>query len=256
MSNPIGNFEAQFRKRMGFVIVADTSSQQSFDVAYALVDRIFDRLQFDVSDAIICPVSIVIVGNKADLRASRQVPPEEELREQIQAQYANKANEPAYSVLYVECSAQTNYNLDPIFAESLKRIRMLPSRSRIRTARMRVSGFCGKLKRDVYSCCPFLFDIEDVFKKLNRKYIKPCVRRLGLYAILCECAPLLALFKRIRQAWKIFLTFRWVCSWCPPFVLKLRKEVTADEDDAAVEQLEKQMGAKSGEKENEEDEED
>lgn len=45
LSNPIGNFEAQYRKRMGFVIVADVSSNASFEVAYDLVESIFDRLQ-------------------------------------------------------------------------------------------------------------------------------------------------------------------------------------------------------------------
>ena len=84
---------------------------------------------------------------------------------QIKAQYANKANEPSHNVTYVECSAQTNKGLEPIFAESLLRIRQLPSRSRIRTARMRVTGFCGKLKQTAYSCCPFMFDVEDCFKK-------------------------------------------------------------------------------------------
>ena len=158
MSNPIGNFEAQFRKRMGFVIVADISSNASFEAAYTLVERIFDRLQastahhrcrqrtvaslphapaavslrpprdhplppphprsthnhppsdrsttitqrrahalapsaacpsppqFDVSDSIICPVSIVIVGNKSDLRGDkREMPPEKELRDQVRS---------------------------------------------------------------------------------------------------------------------------------------------------------------------------
>jgi len=257
MSNPIGNFEAQFRKRMGFVIVADISSNASFEAAYTLVERIFDRLQFDVSDSIICPVSIVIVGNKSDLRGDkREMPPEKELRDQIKAQYANKANEPSHNVTYVECSAQTNKGLEPIFAESLLRIRQLPSRSRIRTARMRVTGFCGKLKQTAYSCCPFMFDVEDCFKKFNRTVLKPCIRSMGLYKIICECAPLGACLKRLRAGWILFLTFRWVCSWCPPFILRLRKEVTADEDDAAVDALEKQMEAKSGEKDKEEEDED
>ena len=48
LPNPI----AHERKRMGFVIVADTSCQRSFEVAYALTNRVFDRLQFDTHDPI------------------------------------------------------------------------------------------------------------------------------------------------------------------------------------------------------------
>ena len=46
--NPIGTE----RKRMGFVVVADVSSSESFEVAYMIVDRIFDRLQFGAPRAL------------------------------------------------------------------------------------------------------------------------------------------------------------------------------------------------------------
>ncbi|KAL1514781.1 hypothetical protein AB1Y20_003867 [Prymnesium parvum] len=249
--NPI----AADRKRMGFVIVADVTDFTTFDVAYALVDRIFDRLQFDVGDSIICPVSIVIVGNKADMRSKRQVPDEKELQDQIHAQYSNKNNDPSNNVIYVECSAQTNYQVEEIFKASLRRIRQLPARSRIRTARMRVTGLCGRIKRNLYGYCPFMFDVEDFIKQRIKKYVKPCIRRMGLYAILCECAPLVIIVKRIKQLWRVFLTFRWLCNWCPSFILRLRKEVTADEQDKAVEDLERALegGAKKKEDEDEDD---
>lgn len=41
--NPV----AQERKRMGFIIVADVTDASSFNVAYALIDKIFDRLQVE-----------------------------------------------------------------------------------------------------------------------------------------------------------------------------------------------------------------
>lgn len=44
--NPIG----EDRKRMGFLIVADVSDAASFTAAYAIADRIFDRVQFDIGD--------------------------------------------------------------------------------------------------------------------------------------------------------------------------------------------------------------
>lgn len=64
--------------------------------------------QFGVGDSIICPVSIVIVGNKSDLRSQRDMPDEKDLTAQIHAQYSNKNNEPSNNVIYVECSAQTS----------------------------------------------------------------------------------------------------------------------------------------------------
>ena len=34
--------------------------------------------------------------------------------------------------------------------------------------------------------------------------------------------------------WQVrrFLLFRWLCDWCPPFILRLRKEVSNEEEDA------------------------
>jgi GTPase SAR1 family protein len=152
-SNPIG----EDRKRMGFVIVASVADANSFTAAYAIADRIFDRLQFDVNDPITCPVSVVIVGNKSDLRgARRQVESEEAVRAEIQSRYWNPQVDPRHSVLYVECSAQTNAGLEQILLESLQRIRLLPDRSRIRTARLRASGYFAKLKREVSVTLPSL----------------------------------------------------------------------------------------------------
>ena len=120
-ANPIG----EDRKRMGFIVVADVSSENSFTVAYAIVDKIFERLQFDVSDSMTCPVAIVIVGNKSDLRGSRrEAAPEAELRADIYNRYYNRAAEPRHSVEYVECSAQTNVGLEQVMVTALHRINM------------------------------------------------------------------------------------------------------------------------------------
>jgi hypothetical protein len=147
-----------------------------------------------------CPVSMVIVGNKSDLRGNRrqvrrapwttnalprmrswlwllrswscllrswlcllplrpppplrwshrrgrrdappQVPSEAELRAEITSRYYSPHAEPRHSVEYVECSAQTNVGLESVMLTSLNRIRMLPSRSRIRTA-VRCELRCG-----------------------------------------------------------------------------------------------------------------
>ena len=40
--------------------------------------------------------------------------------------------------------------------------------------------------------------------------------------------PSAGLFRRLFQ-------FRWLCDWCPPFVLRLRQEVTAEEEDDDLE---------------------
>ena len=274
-SNPIG----EDRKRMGFLVVADVSSVASFDAAYAIIDRIFDRLQFDVNDPITCPVSIVIVGNKSDLRGHlRQVEPEAELRAEILSRYENMRADPPHSVLYVECSAQTNEGLEEVretntwhvrhaarcsvftctlhafipkayrcppgffvclaqvMLMSLARIRKLPPRHRIRTARLRANGYFAQCKRSLFTICPFCFDVEELCKYVSRQLIKPVVKKLGLYSIVCECAPLLKVFRALGKIWSRLLTFRWLCDWCPPFVLRLRKEVTAEEEDAADEQ--------------------
>ena len=218
---------------MGFVIVADVSSENSFAVAYAIVDRIFDRLQFDVSDPITCPVSVVIVGNKSDLRGGRrEAAPEDALRDEIHARYFNRHAEPQFSVEYVECSAQTNVGLEAAMMESLTRIRVLPSRTRIRTARMRATGFFAKFKRELYSCFPFCFDVEECCKYTDKGLLRPCFKRLGLYSLICQCWPIVRLYKFIVGLITGFLTFRWLCDWCPPFVLRLRKEATSEEEDA------------------------
>ena len=108
-SNPIGTD----RKRMGFVVVADVSSSASFEAAYGIIDRLFDRLQWDVADQIACPVSVVIAGNKSDVRGKRrEVEPEPELRSEILRRYENPTTEPRHQVSYVECSALTNEGLE------------------------------------------------------------------------------------------------------------------------------------------------
>lgn len=221
---------------MGFVVVADVSSETSFAVAYAIVDRIFDRLQYDVSDPITCPVSVVIVGNKNDLRGGRrEVEPEHVIRHEIRQRYFNPHAEPRYAVEYVECSAQTNTGLEQVMLESIMRIRILPTRSRIRTARMRATGVCAKFKRELYSCCPWCFELEECCKYTDKSVLRPAFKRLGLYALCCECFLLVRLYRIITGLISRFLMFRWLCDWCPPIILRLRKEVSAEEEDADIE---------------------
>jgi len=229
-TNPIG----VDRKRMGFVIVADVSSDASFRAAYAIVDRLFDRLQYDVNDPVACPVSVVIAGNKGDLRGNRrEAPAEEDIRNDVRSRYMNPKGLP--SVEYIECSAATNEGLEEVLFESLARIRQLPARMRIRTARLRAFGYCARFKRECFSCFPCCFEVEEFFKFLNRDVIKPCVRKLGLYSLCCECVPLVYLRQLLRAWIQRFLKFRWLCSWCPPFILRLRKDVDESEEDADLE---------------------
>lgn len=229
-SNPIG----EDRKRMGFVIVADVSNAASFTAAFAIVDRIFDRLQFDVSDPITCPVSVVVVGNKSDLRGSRREMDEyRALRQEVEGRYYNRHADPPHNVLYMECSAQTNAGLENVMLESLNRIRQLPSRFRIRSARMRATGYCAKCKKDMFALFPWCFEVEESLKFTMRRIIKPCVRKLGIYSIICECVPALKAWSWIKKKTALILSFRWLCSWCPPFVMRLRKEATTEEEDAA-----------------------
>ena len=242
-ANPIG----EDRKRMGFIIVADVSSEKSFSVAYAIVDRIFDRLQFDVRDPMTAPVAVTILGNKSDLRGHRrEAAPEAELRAEIASRYYNPHAEPRNSVEYVECSAQTNVGLEQVMLTTLNRIRILPNRSRIRSARMRATGFFAQFKKELYSCIPFCFEVEECCKYTDRSLIRPCVKRVGLYYLLCECGPCLRIWKFFSKLIAAFLTFRWLCDWCPPFVLQMRKEVSAEEEDADLE--------KDAPKENDEEE--
>ena len=145
---------------MGFVIVADVSNAASFTVAFAIADCIFDRLQFDVSDPITCPVSVIIVGNKSDRAARREMDMVRALRAEIEGRYDNRHADPPHNVLYVECSAQTNIGLETIFLESLHRIRQLPSRFRIRP-RACATGYCAKCKKDMFAVFPWCFEVEE-----------------------------------------------------------------------------------------------
>ena len=97
---------------------------------------------------------------------------------------------------------------------------------------MRATGFFAKFKRELYSCFPFCFEVEECCKYTDRSLLRPCFKRLGLYSIICECWPLVRLYKFIVGLIRRFLMFRWLCDWCPPFVLRLRAEVTTEEEDA------------------------
>merc|ERR1719149_159503 len=74
------------RKRMGFVVIADVSSKMSYNTAFAVIDRIFDRLSFDTSDSISCPAAVMIVGNKCDMVGGRDMDlgPPDVIKQQIE----------------------------------------------------------------------------------------------------------------------------------------------------------------------------
>jgi len=233
-ANPIGDD----RKRMGFVVVADLSSEASFEAAYAIIDRIFVRLQFDSKgDPMTCPAAVILVGNKSDLRSGqRAMPPEDELRREILSNYENPRADPRHNVLYVECSAQTNVGLEQVMLESLERIRQLPTRNRIRTSRYRAVGYFAHVKRKIFECCPWCFEFEMALKVFKAKVLNPCMAKLGLYKVFCECVPAKKVVRAIMKAYTQMCAFRWLCDWCPPFIIKFRKQTTASEEEAEVEQ--------------------
>lgn len=121
---------------------------------------------------------------------------------------------------------------------SLERIRQLPTRNRIRTSRLRTTGFFAQTKRKIFDCCPWCFDVDEGCKFFNRQILRPFCAKLGLYQYLCECRPLKAGLKQIGKLWDRLCKFRWLCDWCPPFMLRLRKEVTTEEDEADFEKAE------------------
>jgi hypothetical protein len=122
-----------------------------------------------------------------------------------------------------------------VLLQSLERIRALPDRHRIRSSRLRASGFFAQCKRRLFATCPVCFDVQDCCSYTSRKLIKPFIRSIGLYSILCECTPLLKLLRCIQQLCSALCTFRWLPDWCPPFVLRLRREFTSEEEDAQAE---------------------
>ena len=82
---------------------------------------------------------------------------------------------------------------------------------------------------------PWCYDVEEAYKYATRKVFRPCMRKLGLYAIFCECAPALKCWSFTSKYWKKFASFRWLCDWCPPVILRLKAETTADDEDGDAE---------------------
>ena len=117
--------------------------------------------------------------------------------------------------------------------QTLERIRNLPTRHRIRTARLRATGRLAQCKRWLFSKVPFCFELEECCKYLLQKVLKPSARFVGLYSVLCECTPLIKLYRLLKHLWGRFCAFRWLCDWCPPFLLRLRREATVESEEAA-----------------------
>ena len=225
-ANPI----VEHRKRMGFVVVADTSSSESFDCAYAVIDKIFERLLFDISDNIECPVSLVIVGNKADKRGARDCAPEAEMKELVLGRFENLDSPfPIHNVLYLECSASTNVGIERIVLESLRRVRALPERARIQASRRRVTGIFGKFSTWLCVHLPFLFEVEVQWRKFS-KAARRFLSQFPVLSLLLAADGLLPwLSKQAKKGWRTLVTCRWICEWCPPVIRRYRKTIDEDE---------------------------
>ena len=83
---------------------------------------------------------------------------------------------------------------------------------------------------------PFCFDVEECCTYTNRQVIRPAIRNMGLYSLLCECKPCVSVWQWFAKLWATFMTFRWLCEWCPPFILRLKKEADEEEEEANLEE--------------------
>jgi len=235
------------RKRMGFVVIADVSSKMSYNTAFAIIDKIFDRLSFDTSDSICCPAAVMIVGNKCDMVGGRDpdLGPPEVIKEQVQERFANVEMK-LTNVTYCECSARTNVGLEPFMLQMLKQIHEVPQRAQIKAARLAESGTLGKLKRKLFTMFPILFEVEDWLKKINAGYVQPFLKKLGIIDFLFGVDGLVPkTIKKAKQAWVHVIKFRWICAWCPPFVRKLKKPIDQDEEEALAEERERELDKKA-----------
>ena len=128
-----------------------------------------------------------------------------------------------------------------VLLTSVERIRALPERHRIRTARLRASGYFAQCKRAMFARCPCCFDLEEALKQFNRTVVAKVVRTLGCYSTLCECTPLQQLVRGLQRLYRRVCTFRWLCDWCPPFILRLRHGMTAEEEEGDLERTQKEQ---------------
>ena len=235
------------RKRMGFVVIADVSSKMSYNTAFAIIDKIFDRLSFDTSDSISCPAAVMIVGNKCDMVGGRDpdLGPPEVIKEQVQERFANvemKLN----NVTYCECSSRTNIGLEPFMLQMLQQIHEVPQRAHIKAARLSETGALGKLKRKLFTMFPILFEVEDWVKKINAGYVQPFLKKLGIIDFFFGVDGLVPKsIKKAKQGWVHLIKFRWICGWCPPFVRKLKKPIDQDEEEALAEERERELDKKA-----------
>jgi len=235
------------RKRMGFIVVADVSSKMSYNTAFAVIDRIFDRLSFDTSDSISCPAAVMIVGNKCDMVGGRDpdLGPPEVIKEQVQERFSNvemKLN----NVTYCECSSRTNVGLEPFMLQMLQQIHEVPQRAHIKAARLSETGALGKLKRKLFTMFPILFEVEDWLKKINAGYVQPFLKKLGIIDFFFGVDGLVPKsIKKAKQGWVHMIKFRWICAWCPPFVRKLKKPIDKDEEEALAEEKERDLEKKA-----------
>mmetsp|Transcript_11912 Transcript_11912/g.20093 ORF Transcript_11912/g.20093 Transcript_11912/m.20093 type:complete len:438 (+) Transcript_11912:113-1426(+) len=227
-TNPI----ACERKRMGFLVVADVSSKASFDAALFIIEQIFLRLQFDLSDNIFCPAAILLVGNKLDLRGDKRDPSlgdEESIRQMVEHRFEN-VDVGITNVRYLECSARANIGLENILLTSLRLLRSsVPTRTQIRASRLRDRGWCGQTKRWLYTTAPFFFLLEDALKAFWKRTATTrlrwynCVTFLWAFFFGLNGVVPVA-FRGIGRALNELVSFRWVCSWCPKFLRSLRVE--------------------------------
>ena len=69
--------------------------------------------------------------------------------------------------------------------------------------------------------------------------------------LLCDCTPLKMLLKTLKKLWVTFLRFRWLCDWCPPFILRLKVEDTEEERQQSEAEQAHAMDADAAKKEKE-----
>jgi len=245
LHNPI-SFD---RLRMGIIVYVDVGSEQMQSEASTIVDKIFDRLDFDASEANAkCPIVVLVVGGKCDLRGSkRKVGAFEEVQHEIEGSYEN-ADTHVKNVFYMECSSATGVGVEAIMQKAMLRLKLLPTIADITAAKVRRAGILGWVYKWLLWLLPWL---DDVVRSLKKFWKKTVLKFLKKYT------PIPWLKKqgnKILKTTMLCTKLRWLPKWCPSFIQKLRVEKTEEEEE--LERQEESQIAEGGELEEEGEEDD